>query len=476
MRKLWPLLIVLSLVMIVCEKPAELGIISVRSEPQGADVFLNDSLTGLQTNCLLEDVPFDTHTIRLSMEGYTDWQTTVVLTEEADSAGIYAGLSQSPGILEVNSTPTGADIWLNGVSTGQVTSHLFSNLPTGQHAITLTLSGYLDWDTTVTLVGGDTATINATLQAEGATGAIQVNSTPTGAWIWLDGDSTGFQTDYLLTDLAPGSYTVLLRLEGYEDYTETVTVTADDTAQVDAALVPTGPGQVTGLSAEGTTDGLGIRLTWIPVVNAEGYNVYFDGTLIGEDIVVTAYTDANPSSTGSYTVTAVIGTDEGPESDPVSTAPSAVQNVVLYELNGTEEAGLGWNSSTGNAVTYSMADETNRDVIDCYFSNWAAGTAGQYALTSASEVGSDPGNTWMPGAGWRITGISDPLASGLDDVTVVPESPYYNFSDASVGATFAVKTTDNHYALVEVTSIITGTGRINIRTTFQTVENFRLFQ
>jgi hypothetical protein len=69
-------------------------------------------------------------------------------------------------------------------------------------------------------------------------GSIQVNSSPTGATIYLDGTSTGKTTDALITDVSPGSHTIKLTKSGYSDYTETVTVTDGDTATVDATLTP----------------------------------------------------------------------------------------------------------------------------------------------------------------------------------------------------------------------------------------------
>ncbi len=44
-------------------------------------------------------------------------------------------------------------------------------------------------------------------------GRIQVNSTPTGAEIWLDSANTGKTTNYLLTSVSPGEHTVKLTLD-----------------------------------------------------------------------------------------------------------------------------------------------------------------------------------------------------------------------------------------------------------------------
>ncbi|TES92890.1 MAG: PEGA domain-containing protein, partial [Candidatus Cloacimonadota bacterium] len=47
--------------------------------------------------------------------------------------------------------------------------------------------------------------------------SIQVNSTPTGAQVFLDGSDTGRTTNTTLTNVSAGSHTVDLVMEGYED-------------------------------------------------------------------------------------------------------------------------------------------------------------------------------------------------------------------------------------------------------------------
>ena len=72
---------------------------------------------------------------------------------------------------------------------------------------------------------------------EGSTvGSIQVNSTPSGAKIYLDGNDTGKTTNTTITDVSIGSHTVKLVKEGYLDYQETVSVVAGQTTRASANL------------------------------------------------------------------------------------------------------------------------------------------------------------------------------------------------------------------------------------------------
>lgn len=68
-------------------------------------------------------------------------------------------------------------------------------------------------------------------------GSIEVNSTPAGARVFLDGDPQGF-TPLTIEDLAPGPYTVRLERRGFRVWQEWVPVESDRKTRVDADLVP----------------------------------------------------------------------------------------------------------------------------------------------------------------------------------------------------------------------------------------------
>ncbi|GAF78182.1 unnamed protein product, partial [marine sediment metagenome] len=67
-------------------------------------------------------------------------------------------------------------------------------------------------------------------------GSIAIISTPTGALICLDGDTTTNVTPDTLGNLVPGNHTVLLVLDGYLDWDSNVNVTANTTADLSVVL------------------------------------------------------------------------------------------------------------------------------------------------------------------------------------------------------------------------------------------------
>ena len=79
-------------------------------------------------------------------------------------------------------------------------------------------------------------------------GSINVQSSPSGAEVWLNGENTGQSTNTTLTNIDPGSHTVRLILDGYEYYETTVQVTAGQEASVSATL-----------------NNLGISIEWVRI-------------------------------------------------------------------------------------------------------------------------------------------------------------------------------------------------------------------
>lgn len=86
------------------------------------------------------------------------------------------------------------------------------------------------------VLGGGAAALLLNKEKGSATGSIQVNSTPLGARVYLDGSDTGQVSNSLLSEVSEGSHTVKLIKEGYVDAQQSVTVTGDQTATANIPL------------------------------------------------------------------------------------------------------------------------------------------------------------------------------------------------------------------------------------------------
>ena len=123
------------------------------------------------------------------------------------------------GTLDVSSTPSGANIYLNSVLMGQTPLSL-TNVSEGNHTLNLTKEGYNDYVAIVGVTVNQTTTVNATLTALPlpiTTGTLAVSSVPSGANIYLNNALKG-QSPLTILNLSAGNYTLNLTKSGYNDY------------------------------------------------------------------------------------------------------------------------------------------------------------------------------------------------------------------------------------------------------------------
>jgi len=172
----------------------------------------------------------------LELENYNGTITIDSNGGEPKQVNIYLIVSSEQptvGSISVTSTPSGANIYLDGSPEG-ATSKIISGVSVGSHTITITKSGYKDYTKQVTVKAGETTFVNANLVEE--TGSISVRSSPSGANVYLDCSPEG-ATSKIISGVSVGSHTITITKSGYKDYTKQVTVKAGETTFVNANLV-----------------------------------------------------------------------------------------------------------------------------------------------------------------------------------------------------------------------------------------------
>ena len=110
----------------------------------------------------------------------------------------------------------------------------------GHHTISLDLSGYNHWETGVDVTAGETSHVSASLVSpppSPPTSIISISSSPSGADVYLDDAYKGI-TPLTLTDVVPGTYTMEVKLDGYNDWSTSVQATAGNTESVSTTLAP----------------------------------------------------------------------------------------------------------------------------------------------------------------------------------------------------------------------------------------------
>jgi serine/threonine-protein kinase len=135
----------------------------VTSEPAGADVFINGDKQSGQTPVRLPLAP-GKYNLVLRMPGFEVYSGPVQVTDDGKSK-VDAELHPKTGHVawaQVDSTPSGAEIWVDGVATGQ-RSPARVEIPSGIHNIMLKLEGFKSVRNTVQASEGGTVNISPIL-------------------------------------------------------------------------------------------------------------------------------------------------------------------------------------------------------------------------------------------------------------------------------------------------------------------------
>ncbi|MBN1481537.1 PEGA domain-containing protein [candidate division KSB1 bacterium] len=132
------------------------------------------------------------------------------------------------GSIIVTSTPPGGLIYLDGRNTTQVTPDTLKNIIPGHHTVRIFLQEYFATPDSIVLEVRANSAVSAafTLEKLANTGWVRVESTPRGAEIVVDNQTTGKVTpDSLL--LESGAHTVVFRKNGYQSRSCEVDVQRD---------------------------------------------------------------------------------------------------------------------------------------------------------------------------------------------------------------------------------------------------------
>jgi hypothetical protein len=177
----------------------------------------------------------------------------------SDATGALVMPGEELATLTVASTPSAADIYIDGQLVGR--TPLNRSFAAGSRELLVEMDGYRVFQDSVVLSGGESTGVNVTLSE--LTGNIRITSEPPGAAITVDGAATGQVTPATFEALSVNrSVPVRLSLAGFPDVGFQVRVQADTTIEVARSM--------------------GTRRTTLQVSSTPpGALVFLDGTPVG---------------------------------------------------------------------------------------------------------------------------------------------------------------------------------------------------
>jgi len=133
-----------------------------------------------------------------------------------------------PGQLNVNSTPAGAQIQIDGQNDPSwVTPFNIAGLNPGQHTLTIIKPGYATDTRSIEVASGSRSFVSVQLAQLAAT--VSVTSDPAGAAIWMDGKDTGRVTPAQISVDKPGNHNFAFKKQGYLDETSSANLQVGQT-------------------------------------------------------------------------------------------------------------------------------------------------------------------------------------------------------------------------------------------------------
>ena len=234
----------------------ELQSVTIRSEPKGADFFV-DGINKGQTDKGVFLYP-NSYDVKWSLSGYVDVQQTLEVKENGKNE-FSVKLEKNTGKLSWSVNPSNAKLLINKED---FTNASQAELAPGRYLIELSADGYDSQSETIELKRGEN--LRKTWSLEQQTGGLQFMIDPVDAKVSLKRGSQTVETWTglkILKNLAVGTYQITAEMNGFETKTQTVTITKDKTQAVELKLEKSKAISATGKTY---TNSIGMEFVLIP--------------------------------------------------------------------------------------------------------------------------------------------------------------------------------------------------------------------
>jgi serine/threonine protein kinase len=215
--------------------------VNIATNVQGATVTLFEKagspVDNCQTPCSFNKLVPARYSLQIQKEGYKTVQTAVELRAGEAPDQNYQLESVAKGLF-ISTRPSGAEVFINGaIQSGKTPVTL--PLAAGQFNLVLRLNGYEPFVGMTEVKDNSQTTLNVELKPrqQPHVAWAQVNTSPSGAEIIVDGNSTS-QFSPARVQISSGAHTLVMKLPGYQPGRRTIDASEGGTVTINEALDP----------------------------------------------------------------------------------------------------------------------------------------------------------------------------------------------------------------------------------------------
>ena len=193
------------------------GSLVVESEPDEADIFVDGKRIGV-TPRLINELLIGQHEVKLTKEGYSDYNETVMI-RKGERSKLDVVMNNDP-IVEFVCNVNDAVMKIDGVNVGNASGRFKLNV--GRHNIKVSANGYEDF-ATIIFVDDDTKYFSIDMQKVGR--SVRFVCSAPYSQLKIDGQNMGSASGtYKLQD---GRHSIFVTADGYHDFSGYVEVDAN---------------------------------------------------------------------------------------------------------------------------------------------------------------------------------------------------------------------------------------------------------
>jgi len=205
--------------------------VSITSDPSGATVMVNGIQLG--TTPLVAEIGAGSHRLEVRLAGYQTAERRLRVEADVPQDFPVIQLARAVGRLTVSSVPSAATVTIDGRFAGQTPADLTLQ-PDIEHDIKIAKAAHEPQSTRISLSAGASEELDVTLVP--LYGEVEIQSTPTGGRIMIDGESHGVTPQRIR--LPAVSHSIEIRKDGFETFATTVVPEVGLLETVNAALTP----------------------------------------------------------------------------------------------------------------------------------------------------------------------------------------------------------------------------------------------